>query len=85
MSDTQSAQIRIENTYADGHESERVTEVDPPASLAASDLEAWWDDVVFDETGDGHGIGSMGFCYTVTVLEAPALPGLVGQTNEWVG
>jgi hypothetical protein len=77
-------QIRIENAYSDGHESVRRATVAEPASMADDDLDAWWQDVVFGETGDGHGVGKKGSCYTVTVLRAKT-PGLTGQSHEWVG
>lgn len=78
--------IRVENTYSDGHESEHTAEVDPPASMATEDIDDWWDETVFDETGDGHGINrsDLGSCYTATVMEAADFPALVGQSHEWV-
>ena len=76
--------IHIENTYSDGHQSTRRAQVAEPASASAADLETWWQDVVFLQTGDGHGAGSkLGSCYTVTVLKADTL-GLPGQTHEWI-
>lgn len=74
-----SVRVRIENAYEDGHESSREVELEPPEG----DIEAWWEDVVFPETGDGHAIGNdMGSFYTATVIAADD-PQLVGLVNEW--
>lgn len=73
-------QIRVECAYSDGHESTRteMVEVQP-----FTDLEDLWDQL-WDQTGDGHGIGRDAVCLsTVTVLESPARPALVGLSNEW--
>ena len=41
-------------------------------------------DRLFDYTGDGHGAGrDLDAIYTVTVLESPDYPELVGLSNEW--
>ena len=48
------------------------------------DLEAWWEHTVWPETGDGHGAGGLGSCYTATVVAATD-PALVGREREWVG
>jgi hypothetical protein len=78
-------EIRIENTYSDGHQSARRAKVTEPASASSKVLEQWWEDVVAPQTGDGHGLDSrLGFCYTVTVLRANTA-GLAGQVHEWVG
>ncbi len=71
--------VLIENSYADGHESRRVVEVDPPAGA----LVDWWEDVIFPETGDGHGGDAS---HDATVLYAPeAHARLVGETYDWQG
>jgi hypothetical protein len=78
-------EIRIENAYSDGHESARTTKVAEPASLSELDLEDWWQDVVFPQTGDGHGRrrGRSGGAYhQVTVIKADTTA-LIGQTHEW--
>lgn len=59
----------------------------PPRSgsrrLQATELGDWWQDKVFEHTGDGHGAdGSLGSLLTVTVLSGPTH--LVGQTYEWI-
>lgn len=75
--------VKIENAYSDGHESERVATVADPAGMDDVTLDGWWEDVVWDETGDGHGVGRrLGSCCTATVIEAD-VPGLVGQSREW--
>lgn len=73
--------VKIENVYEDGHESTREVLLAPPGD----DLDAWWDEVVWPETGDGHGADEdLGSCYTATILAADD-PALVGQSFEWVG
>jgi hypothetical protein len=81
--------LLVENTYSDGHESERVVDVDaPPAGTDA--LEDWWQETAFNETGDGHytevyeATGArLGSCYTVTILAAEDRH-LIGRENEWL-
>jgi hypothetical protein len=73
--------IHVENTYSDGHESERDTEVREPAP--GEDIEEFWEEVLWEETGDGHGISrDVESYYAVTILES-ASPELVGQKREW--
>jgi hypothetical protein len=78
--------VRIENDYEDGHHSERIARVDKPD--VNQTLEDWWNDVVFPETGDGHGVGGMGSCYTATILHCHPVTHhdvyLPGQTYEWI-
>lgn len=90
--------IKVENTYTDGHESEKEVLVDAPASAKPEDVETWWEDVAFNETGDGHYVEvyeatgeRLGTFYEVTIVEVPehlnaAMKGetLVGQSREWV-
>jgi len=75
--------VRIENWYEDGHESKYEVLVDPPAALDEDGLDAWWNDVVFKHTGDGHGINGMHSVYTATVLACDD-PELLGESTEWV-
>ncbi|GAP61340.1 hypothetical protein AHiyo1_50330 [Arthrobacter sp. Hiyo1] len=76
------ARVWIENTYSDGHESTTEVWLTPPAGDSAQKLEDWWQDEVFEHTGDGHGAdSSLGSLLTATVLSGPAH--LVGQTFEW--
>jgi hypothetical protein len=77
--------IKVETTYSDGHESERVeaVEVEP-----FDGLEELWEHLyeqVYEYLGDGHGIGrDLDVLYTVTILASPQkLPELVGLSNEW--
>jgi len=75
-----STTVRIQNTYSDGHSSERTVElVDPDVDLGS--LDDWFEDVVFPETGDGHH-GADGSCYTATIVTTPDVE-LVGKTYEW--
>jgi hypothetical protein len=88
--------VRIENSYTDGHESESTVEVEAPQSIEALDEvldgaeDTWWQEVVFDHTGDGHYVEvyeetgeRLGSCYTATIIEADD-PALVGRTHEWI-
>lgn len=78
------ATVHIHNAYSDGHSSEHVVELPDPASLDPAALEEWWMDVVFPETGDGHGAArGLHSCYTATV-RASAHAELVGVVTEWI-
>lgn len=73
--------LRIDNAYSDGHESSREITIHAPGD----DVEAWWDNDVWNETGDGHGTErGITSCYTATVLASsdPRVP--VGAEREWV-
>lgn len=73
--------VRIENTYEDGHESTLEVEVGDPPNV--DDLEDWWEDQVWEHTGDGHALGSgMGAWYEATIIEADDAS-LVGLSMEW--
>jgi len=84
--------IKIENAYSDGHESQSIENVgefsyDPtdPDYEGCDEREAL--DLYLSEfTGDGHGADDpdLGWCYTVTVLEA-ADSALVGHVYENCG
>lgn len=71
--------LLITNTYADRENTSRVEVADP---VDVRDLEDWWEDVVFPETGDGRGGDA---CYEAEVLECDEFPELVGLKNEWDG
>lgn len=75
--------VHIENDYEDGYRSESDVELPAPGA----DVEAWWEDVVFPHTGDGHGVNPGGrtldACYTATVIAGE--PDHVGLSNEWIG
>ena len=74
--------LKVENTYSDGHSSNSVETV---AVEPVADVEKLWEQLE-EFTGDGHGVGlDLGYCYTITILEAPGRADLVGLTNEWVG
>jgi len=73
--------VKIENAYSDGHLSEHEVKLDTPTG----DVEEWFDEVVYEHTGDGHGIDNdLGYCHTATVIASDD-PGLLGQTYEWAG
>jgi hypothetical protein len=74
--------VKIENDYSDGHHSEHTVEVPAPAERQG-ELDEWWEDVVYQHTGDGHGIDfDGGSCYTATIVAGP--PVLLGETTEWI-
>jgi hypothetical protein len=71
--------VKIENTYSDGWHSEAIVRAVPPCG----DLDEWWNDVVFQRTGDGHGEDGLGSCYTATVVAADDAE-LIGKSYEWI-
>lgn len=75
--------IQIENSYSDGHRSTRQERIAPPEKFEEGALEAWWDDEVFDLTGDGHGEMNpdLDALYTATVLAGPIE--MLGKTYTW--
>lgn len=74
--------LKVENTYSDGHSS---TSVETVAVEPVADVEKLWEQLA-EFTGDGHGAGmDLGYCYTITILEAPGRADLVGLSNEWAG
>lgn len=87
--------IRIENSYTDGHESESVVEIfeEPSLDMLDADYDGpedwdgadWWQGVVYEYTGDGHGaaVPGLGSCYIATIVEADNAA-LVGKSNEWL-
>lgn len=83
------AVIRMQNAYEDGHESERVFTVAPPPSTAWKDeveLDAWWEEIVWPETGDGHGRDKdLGYCHVATIIGGDVDKSLIGKSVEWVG
>jgi hypothetical protein len=85
---TQHVLVRIDNVYSDGHSSSKrfvVTAPNPVPTIA--DLDAWFEDKVFQHTGDGHGADNpdLGSCYTATILGATGdLKRFCGTQHEWV-
>lgn len=76
-------QVEIENTYEDGHSSTRTIWIEGPEE--GVDVDDWFTDVVFEYTGDEHGIGrpDLGSCYTAEVVNAFD-PALIGKEYEWL-
>ncbi|MFJ2662523.1 hypothetical protein [Arthrobacter koreensis] len=72
--------VKIENSYADGHESEKIVLVAPPEEFDEDSIDEWWNNDVFAHTGDGHS-ETMDASYEAKVLEGPE--SLVGTTYEW--
>ena len=73
--------IRVTDTYEDGHEAVHEHDVDAPDDV--DDLEQWWEDEVFQHTGDGHGVKhpKLGSMHVVIVIGGPAE--LLGKEMEW--
>lgn len=75
--------VRIENAYECGRKSESVVVVGAPEFIDTESMERWWEDVVYDETGDGHPCGaSEGSNYEATIIGGDH-PSLIGQRMEW--
>ena len=75
--------IEFENYYSDGHESKTTDRVPGPEALDDDAIETWFQEVVFEFTGDGHAAHNPGMTatYEATVTEGPAE--LVGKTYSW--
>lgn len=67
--------VELSNTYADGHASTRLTTLPAPED----DIEQWWEDVVWPETGDGHQGDAH---YRARIVRGP---GLLTLSQEWLG
>lgn len=87
---TATVTLRIENTYEDGHESSFEVDVAEPEDVddgeGGDQMKAWWEDVVFPHTGDGHGEehSNLGVLYEATITRADDTS-LCGLTMEWDG
>lgn len=77
--------VELDGAYASGHKAHRTVEVRPPTEeeLCETDLESWWNDAVFPETGDGRPNDVS--CWEAKILAAPTCPQIIGRTYEWVG
>jgi hypothetical protein len=74
--------VLVESDYDDDVHFERTVVVPGPVSNDEEAVETWFDEVVLEETGDGHHQHTCGYCYTGTVVsEGP----LKGETREWSG
>lgn len=78
--ETETVLVKIENTYADGHESTVRIRLAAPEALDEDSIDEWWNNDVFAHTGDGHS-ETMDASYEAKVLEGPE--SLVGTTYEW--
>ena len=72
-----SVTVKIGNYYEDGHESTHEVVLDDPVG----DIEQWFEEVVWEYTGDGHGV-NMNSGYTAEIVQADN-PNLIGQNFEW--
>ena len=71
--------VKIENDYEDGHHSESTHSLPAPSG----DLDEWWEEVVYPNTGDGHGIDfDGGSCYTAEIISGPTE--VLGESTEWI-
>lgn len=89
---TETVTVRVDNYYTCGRHTRRDVVLPAPVQVPPADEEgvielgSWWDEVVNDETGDGHPCGSSEHAmYDVAIVAAPGRPELVGQTYSWEG
>lgn len=74
--------VKIENHYECGRNSESIVLVPAPAGEVGD----WWQEVVWDLTGDGHECGEADDAlYEASIVAAPGREDLVGQTMSWGG
>lgn len=78
--------IKVENAYSDGHESTLEYDVDDAKVQEYvthpdfEDVDEALEELLFEFTGDGHGIDSdLGSYYEVTVLDGE----FAGKTFDW--
>lgn len=77
------ALVRIENAYEDGHTSATEVWVNAPKDDSEDEVDAFWEDV-FEHTGDGHALGRrMDSSAEAEVTEGPKW--LVGYEYSWEG
>ena len=77
-----SIKVKVENTYADGHESIAIYEVDE-SGLPDTPADEGLEDLLYEFTGDGHAADTdLDASYEVTILES-VNPTLVGRVMEW--
>lgn len=78
--------IKIENDYSDGHSSENTVILnipEPDIKDVNDDDSEWWDEHVFNHTGDGHGVQrGIESYYTATIVGADNKE-LIGASKEW--
>jgi len=73
--------VRIEDAYSDGHTATHTHVVDAPEQ--GVELAYWWDNVVWEYTGDGHGKDKdLGYYGEGTIIESD-VPGIVGEMWAW--
>lgn len=73
--------VRIEGRYTNGHRYERRVWVDDPETTDSEGLRKWWQEVVWNESGDGQP-GDAG-SWTGAYVIATDVPELVDGTEEW--
>jgi hypothetical protein len=79
-------QVSITSTYEDGHESEVEVWVPAPEG-GTMPTEDWWQDEVFEHTGDGHGAENpgLGSFYEATIIRVsdPNDTTMCGLSYDW--
>lgn len=76
--------VKIENSYSDGHESTSEHRLAAPNAQPGEEaLDEWWDEKVFNLTGDGHGAKNPGLnsLHTAVIIEGPAA--LLEESYDW--
>lgn len=85
--------VKIENHYTDGHQSNSIAEIDEGEHpLEGAPDEDWWQDYVYNHTGDGHYVEvyeatgeRLGSGYFATIIDADGgRPWLIGYKYEWL-
>lgn len=77
------ARVKHEGEYTNGHSYQRIIEYDFEDPPTNADWYGWWDELLFDDTGDGVTEKGVGSYYVATILESDD-PELIGQMWEWM-
>lgn len=71
--------VKIENVYECGRRSSSTVILETPVALT----DQWWEDNVYDHTGDGHTCGVNEDAGYFATIVAPDRPELDGKKFEW--
>lgn len=76
--------VRHEGAYTNAHSYSRIIEydLDDYAAVTDQDFNEWWDEFLFQDTGDNVTQPGIGSWYRATIVEAED-PTLVDQQWEW--